>query len=178
MAKDVYDKYFAKAIFDTALKSGELNKWLSQLRKLSDIVNEEEISKLLLNPKVAYNDKVEVLTSRLGEVNPLALKMIFMLVAKGKLGEIKEITYEYQRLLDSYHGIEGAELVEVTTAIPLDEKDKLKLSKRLTDIIGKPIVLKAMVDPDMIGGIIIKVGDKLIDGSMRSKLAELKREIS
>jgi len=53
----------------------------------------------------------------------------------------------------------------------------LNIAKRLTTIIGKPVVLKLKVDPDLIGGIVIKIGDKLIDGSIRSKLDTLKREI-
>ena len=177
MPEDVYDKYFAKVIFETALKDGELNKWLSQLRVISDVTGDSSIKKLLTDPTIAHADKTKMLSSRIGDVDPLALKMILMLAARGKLETIEEITDEYQRLLDSYHGVEGAELIEVTTAIPLDEKDKLELSQRLTDIVEKPIILKAMVDPDIIGGIIIKVGDKIIDGSMRTKLVELKKEL-
>jgi F-type H+-transporting ATPase subunit delta len=177
MANDVYDKYSARVIFDTALKNGELNKWLAQLRKISDVVKDESIARLLMDAKVTYAEKEKVLKGRLGEMDPLAMKLIFMLVEKQKIGIIEEITDEYQRLLDSYHGIEGAEVVEVTTAIPLEEKDRLDLAQRLTDIVKKPIVLKDKVDADMIGGIIIRIGDKLIDGSIRSKLTELKKEL-
>ncbi len=177
MANDVYDKYSARAIFDIALKNGELNKWLAQLRKISDMVRDASVSKLLMDSRVPYAEKEKLLTGRLGKVDPLAIKLIFMLVEKQKIEAIEEITDEYQRLLDSYHGIEGAEVVEVTTAIPLDEKDKLDLSQRLTDIVKKPIVLKAKVDAEMIGGIIIRIGDKLIDGSIRRKLMELKKEL-
>jgi F-type H+-transporting ATPase subunit delta len=177
MANDVYDKYSARVIFDTALKNGELNKWLAQLRKISDVIKDESVARLLMDAKVTYAEKEKVLKGRLGEMDPLAMKLIFMLVEKQKIDIIEEITDEYQRLLDSYHGIEGAEVVEVTTAIPLEEKDRLDLAKRLTDIVKKPIVLKDKVDADMIGGIIIRIGDKLIDGSIRSKLTELKKEL-
>ena len=88
---------------------------------------------------------------------------------------IGDIADEYQRLVDNYRGIEGAEVAEVTTAIPLDDEDKLRLAQRLTSLLGKPIVLKPKVDSSLIGGIIIRVGDKLIDGSIRSKLVALKR---
>ena len=178
MADDVYDKYSAKVIFDNALKSGELNKQLAQLRKVSGILKEASFSKMLLDPKVAYADKAEALTNRLGEIDILTLKMVLMLATKGKLEAMEDINDEYQHLLDSYHGVEGAEVVEVTTAVPLDEKEKLNLSQRLTDALKKPIRLKATVDPELIGGIIIKIGDKLIDGSTRSMLGKLKREIT
>ncbi len=177
MANDVYDKFSARAIFDNALKNGELNKWLAQLRKISDVLKDKSVAGMLKDSKVSHSDKEKMLKGRLGEVDQLAMKLIFMLVEKQKLGIIEEITDEYQRLLDTYHGVEGAEVVEVTTAIPLGEKDRLDLSQRLTDIVKKPIVLKDKVDADMIGGIIIRIGDKLIDGSIRRKLAELKKEL-
>jgi F-type H+-transporting ATPase subunit delta len=69
------------------------------------------------------------------------------------------------------------ELAEVTTAVPLDDEDMLKLAQRITEIVGKPVALKPKVDSNLIGGIMIRVGDKLIDGSIRSKLAALRNEM-
>jgi F-type H+-transporting ATPase subunit delta len=117
------------------------------------------------------------LNDRTGVLNNQILNLISLLLSKGKLFELDDITTEYQRLLDTYHGVEGAEVAEVTTAIPLDDEYKLSLGKRLTEIIGKPIVIKATVDPSLIGGIIVRVGDKLIDGSIRYKLATLNKEL-
>jgi F-type H+-transporting ATPase subunit delta len=90
---------------------------------------------------------------------------------------IGDIAEEYQRLVDNYRGIEGTEVAEVTTAIPLDDEYQLKVAQRLTSLIGRPIVLKPKVDSNLIGGIIIRVGDRLIDGSIRSKLAALKKDL-
>ena len=60
MANDVYDKYSARVIFDTALKNGELNKWLAQLRKISDVVKDESVARLLMDAKVTYAEKEKV----------------------------------------------------------------------------------------------------------------------
>ncbi len=177
MANEVYDKYSAKVIFDTALKNGELNKWLSQLRKISDVVKDKPVAAMLMDAKAPYAEKEKLLKGRLGDIDPLAMKLIFMMAEKQKLTYMEEITDEYQRLLDSHHGVEGAEVVEVTTAIPLEDKDRLELSKRLTDAVKKPIVMKTKVDKDIVGGIIIRIGDKLIDGSINRKLKELKKEL-
>ena len=65
----------------------------------------------------------------------------------------------------------------MTTAIPLDDEDKLRLEERLSAALGKKVVLKPEVDSGLIGGIIARVGGKLLDGSTRSKLAALKREL-
>jgi F-type H+-transporting ATPase subunit delta len=107
----------------------------------------------------------------------MIIKLVAILSAGGKLTLVSEIAEEYQRLVDNYRGIEGAETAEVTTAIQLDTDYQLKLAQRITEIFGKPVILKTIVDPSIIGGIVIRVGDKLIDGSLRTKLAALKKEL-
>ena len=77
-------------------------------------------------------------------------------------------------MLDNYLGVEQAEVV---TAVPLDENDVQKLAKNLGAVVGKEVVVKAEVDPEILGGIIARVGGKLLDGSTRSRLAALKREL-
>jgi len=178
MANSVYARRYSQAVFRMALDRKELNRWQSDLRKVASLVKEDALFALLENREVSFDNKAKVLSERLGDINPLALKLVSLLVAKGRLGMISDIADEYQRLLDNYHGIEGAEIAEVTTAVPLDDKDKLRLAQRITDIVGKPVVLKPKVDSSVIGGIIIRVGDKLIDGSIRNKLEALKKDLS
>ncbi len=178
MADSAYARRYAQGVFRTALDKKELNRWQSDLRKITSIVQDDALFTLLENPEVSSDDKAKVLSERLGDINPLALELVSLLVTKGRLSIINDIADEYQRLLDNYRGIEGAEVAKVTTAIPLDDEDKLKLAQRLTSIVGKPVVLKLKVDSSLIGGIIIRVGDKLIDGSIRSKLVALKKVLS
>ena len=78
-------------------------------------------------------------------------------------------------MLDSYRGIEQA---EVTTVIPLGDEYEQKLTEHLGAIVGKKVVLKPEVDSRLIGGIVARIGDKLIDGSTRSKLAALREELA
>ncbi len=177
MANSTYARRYSQAAFKIALEEKELNRWQSDLRRIASLVKDEALFALLENPEVSFDDKAKVLSERLGDINPLALKLVYVLVTKGRLGMIGDIADEYQRLVDNYRGIEGAEVAEVTTALPLDDEDKLRLAQRLTSIFGKPVVLKPKVDSSLIGGIIIRVGDKLIDGSIRSKLVALKRDL-
>ena len=176
MANSTYAKRYSQAVFRIALESKELTRWQSDLRKIASLVKDDAFFALLENPEISFDNKAKVLSERLGDINPLALKLVSLLVSKNRLGMIGDIADEYQRLVDNYRGIEGAEVAEVTTAIPLDDEDKLRLAQRLTSLVGKPVVLKPKVDSSLIGGIIIRVGDKLIDGSIRSKLVALKRD--
>lgn len=177
MAISVYAKRHAQTVFRMAVEAKELNRWQSDLRKIASLVRDDAVFALLENPEVSFDDKARVLSERLGDINPQALKLVSLLVAKGRLGVMNDIADEYQRLLDNYRGVEGVEVAEVTTAIPLDEEDKLRIAQRITEIVGKPVALKPGVDSSLIGGIIIRVGDKLIDGSIRSKLASLRKEM-
>ena len=177
MADNVYARRYSQAIFNIALERKELNRWQSDLRKLTSLVEDAALLALLQDPELHFDNKAKVLSERLGDINPLALKLVFLLVTKGRLDIIGDIADEYQRLVDNYRGIEVAEVAEVTTAIPLDDEDRLSLAQRLTTLVGKPVVLKPEVDSSLIGGIIIRIGDKLIDGSVRSKLEALKREL-
>jgi len=177
MANSTYARRYSQAVFRIALDSKELNRWQSDLRKIASLAKDAALFALLENPEVSFDNKAKVLSERLGDINPLALKLVSLLVTKGKLGMIGDIADEYQRLVDNYRGIEGAEVAEVTTALPLDDEDKLRLAQRLTSLVGKPVVLKPKVDSRLIGGVIIRVGDKLIDGSIRNKLLTLKRDL-
>ena len=177
MANSVYARRYSQTVFRMALEAQELNRWQTDLRKIASLVKDEAIFTLLANPEVSFDEKAGVLSERLGELNPMVLKLVSLLAAKGRLGMIADIADEYQRLLDNYRGVEGVEVAEVTTAVPLDDEDKLRIAQRITEIVGKPVALKPNVDTSLIGGIIIRVGDKLIDGSIRSKLAALRKEM-
>ena len=177
MTVNMYARRYSQTIFRMALEQKDLNRWQSDLRKVATLMKDSALLSLITNPRISGEEKSQNLKQRLGDVNPLAIKLVLMLAAKGKLAAMDDIAEEYQSLVDNYRGIEGTAIAEVTTAIPLDNDYQLKIAQRITDIVGKPILLRPKVDPAIIGGIIIRVGDKLIDGSIRSKLAALRKDL-
>jgi F-type H+-transporting ATPase subunit delta len=175
VARRAYARRYSQAVFEIAMERQELDRWQSDLRKIASLGEDATLVALLENPRLHFNDKARLLSEQLGDINPLALNLVYLLVARGRLSMLGEIADEYQRLLDSYRGIEEA---EVTTAIPLDDEDKLRLGERLGAIVGKKVVIKPEVDSSLIGGIVARIGGKLLDGSTRSRLEALKRELS
>ena len=139
MATSVYAKNLAKAFFEDALKGKELMKWLSELRLISDLAKDASVASVLQKPDLSFEAKSKLLKARAGELDPQVLNLVGMQAAKGKLGELDDISIEYQRLIDAYHGVEGAEVAEVTTAIPLDDEDILKLGKRLGEMLAEQV---------------------------------------
>jgi F-type H+-transporting ATPase subunit delta len=175
MAKKSFARRYSQAVFDIAREKNELDKWQSDLKKIAILGDDAELIALLENPKVRFEDKAKILSKALGDINPLALNLVYLLVSRGRFGMVADIADEYQHLLGSYRGIEQA---EVTAAIKLDDEDKRKLEKRLGAVVGKKVVVKPSVDPSVLGGIVARVGGKLLDGSTRSKLMALKKRLA
>lgn len=167
-------KRYAQTVFGTALTKKELTRCQSDLGHVAQLGQDVDIVAYLENPKVSFEEKTRLLSEKLGDIDDSVLNLVYLLLTKGNLGMLTDIVDEYQLLIDSHEGIVRAEVI---TAISLDNESKLKLSQRLGDIVGKKVILETEVDPDIIGGIIVRVGGKLLDGSTRSKLAALKEAL-
>lgn len=167
-------KRHAQAVFSIALERDELDGWLSDLRRIAQAMAEPQLIAMLETPRLRLSDKTRLLDEVLGGISPLAMNLAYLLVARGRLGIAGKIASEYQRLVNEHRGIQH---VEVTTAIPLDDEDRKRLKDRLEAVTDREIVLSAEVDPEIIGGIVARLGDRLIDGSTRSKLKALRRSL-
>jgi len=174
MARVTSGKRYAQAAFKLALEKGELDSWQGSLRKTADLTTDEQLVALLENPKLSFETKKAILVEFLGKINPLALNLACLLVHKDKLGIAGDISRQYDRLLDTHYGIEH---VEVITALPLDDEDRKRISSRFEEIIGHKVVIDAQVDPSIVGGIKAKIGDTLIDGSVKGKLGALRKSL-
>ena len=175
MARRIYARRYSQAVFNIALERDELDRWQSDLRKIAALGEDAPFIALVENPKIHFEDKARLLTERLGDINPLALNLVYLLVTRGRLRMVGDIADEYQRLLDSYRGIERA---EVTTAVTLDDKERQRLEKQLEVVVGKKVILEPKVDPSVLGGIVARIGGKLLDGSTLSKLTALKKALA
>ena len=166
---------YAQAVFELALEKKEVDKWQSDLAQIASVVGDATVTAALENPRIPLETKARLLSEQLKEVSPLALNLVKLLIMRGSIDIIGEIETEFQRLLNRHRGIEPAEVI---TAVPLDDETERQLTKSLGDIVGKKVILKSEVDPDVIGGVIARIGGKLLDGSTRSSLAALKRELA
>lgn len=175
MARRVYARRYARAVFEIALERKELDRWRDDLEKFAALGENADFMALMENPKVGFDKKEKLLSGVLGDVNPLARNLVYLLVSRGRLAMVGDISGEYHCLLDGYRGIEHAEVV---TAVPLDAKEKKKLEEHLGKVVGKKIVLESSVDPGLVGGMIARVGGKLLDGSTHSQLLALKKELA
>jgi F-type H+-transporting ATPase subunit delta len=168
-------KRYAQAALELATERDELESWQLGLRKIADLAADAKLLGLLENPRLSFEVKKRLLEERLGKINPLALNLACLLTSRSRLRFAGDISQHYDSLLDANRGIEHAEVV---TALPLDNRDKERISRQLGQIMGRTIVVDAEVDSSVVGGFVAKIGDTLIDGSLRGKLEALRRSLA
>jgi F-type H+-transporting ATPase subunit delta len=168
-------KRYAQAAFELALEKNELGNWQEGLKKIADLTGEEQLMALLESPRLPFDAKKSLLQKGLGEIHPLVFNLVILLVSKGILSRSGNIYQQYNHLLDAHRGVERA---RVTTALPLGTEEKEVVSRRLGKIVDRKVVMDGQVDPSIIGGFIARIGDTLIDGSIRQKLETLKKNLA
>lgn len=175
MARLASARRHAQAVFEIALEHNELEKWRSDMLRLSEVLQNPEMVALLEAPRVRLEQKMKVLDASLEGVAPLAKNLAYLLVARGRLRLMKDIASELERLADAHYGVEHA---QVTTGVPLEEPARAKLQSSLEAMTGKKIIIETRVDPSIIGGIVAQIGDLLVDGSVRTRLDSLRRSLA
>jgi F-type H+-transporting ATPase subunit delta len=167
-------KRYAQASFELALEKNELESWRESLEKISALTKQEDLMALFQNPRLPFEAKKSLLQKSLGTIQPLAFNLALLLVSKGRLRQSSDILKQFNDLLDAHRGLIRA---RVTTALPLSEEEKTTISRRLGTMVNHPVVTEGQVDPSIIGGFIARMGDQLIDGSIRQRLETLKKNL-
>jgi len=176
MAIDTQVDGLAKGLFDTGVEARQPSKFLGELRKVADLTMDPAVM-AMLNSNSPVAERLRLFTERVGDMGAEVKGIVAFLLEKNRIAELPYVSIRYQSLLDDYYCVQGAEIAEVTTAVALDDEYLLSLGKKLTDIMGRPVVIKPFVDASIVGGIRIRIGDKLIDGSLRRKLDMLGKEL-
>jgi F-type H+-transporting ATPase subunit delta len=165
---------YAEAAFELALERGELDRWAEDLRALAEALAEPQVLAFLASAKVPEHEKERVLEQALAGIGPLALNLVRLLLGRGRLGLAPQISAAFEERLNEHRGVARA---FVTTAVPLDVARQEAIASGLGELTGKQVIVEAEEDPTIIGGLVARIGDRLIDGSTRAKLSALKREL-
>ena len=175
MAKGISGRRHAQAVLRIALETGQFERWQSDLQIMAEVLQDAAMVSLLENPRVSQPRKTEVLLAALRGVAPGALNLARLLVARNRLRMIPSLVAEYSRLVHAHKGVVEADVV---TAIPIGDGEEARIGRDLAAITGKTVMLGVEVDPRIMGGLVVRVGDKLIDGSVRTRLQELRRSLA
>lgn len=173
MDKEAIAKRYASAIYDIAESSDKIGEIREALNILAENYNEDEEFKVfLLDPSIKYDEKVEYLHKSFNFISEDAFKIINYLVKKGRVSLAEKIRDSYLKI---YYEKNNKILVNATFTKELSDNQRETLMKKLEEKYKKKIVLNLSVDEELIGGGIIKIGNKVIDGSIKSQIENIKK---
>jgi len=175
LLRDPAAKRYAQAAFELARERGELEAWELDLGSLADALRSPEALAFIASRQVRTEAKEAFLREATGELSPLVWNLVRLLASRGRLALLPQIAEQFQALLDEHRGIAHAEVV---TAVPLGDGEREALASRLSELTGKQVLVELYEEPEILGGLIARIGDQLIDGSTRSKLLALKRQLA
>lgn len=165
---------YANAIFEIARASDTIDQWRTDVDDIASLMVDSELAQLLANARLGRSERYGIL-ERVLDVGPLTLNYAKLLVDKGRTLEAGHIAMEFQRLADEHQGIANA---RITTAIELEPDRVESIASQLSGATGKQIRPFVDIDPSIVGGIIVRINDQLIDGSLRTRLQELRRQLA
>lgn len=168
-------KRYAQAVFSLGKEKGTLDAWQRDLALLADIVGDGRIATYLANPSVTAEQKIGAVERTLGaEVQPETRNLVKMLIERSRVSLIAEIRELFD---DQVRAERGIAVAAVTTAERLNPAEQDLVREKLEAMTGQQIELATKIDPEIIGGIVVRIGDQVIDGSVRNKLERMRARL-
>jgi F-type H+-transporting ATPase subunit delta len=178
MSESVVAERYARALFELGIESGQLAMLTDQLRTLSDSYRDSrELQEAFADPRLSEDEVygiIDAIARRLA-FSPLAKNALSVLVKRRRINELSAIVRRLVSLTDERTGVLRA---SVTCAVPLTDGQAQQLSAELERLTGKRIILERRVDASLIAGQVTRIGDHVIDGSLRGRLNELERRLA
>lgn len=166
---------YAEAAFEVALAEDRLDAWQADLRLAADILGRPEVEPVVDSPAVPLDRRLAVADALLeSRISPPALRLVRLLVQRGRVSALPRVSDEYTRLLNTHRGVVMA---TVTSAVPLTDDETAAIRTRVEAMAGASVELTEKVDPDLLGGLTIQVRDQLLDASIRGRLERLRDQL-
>jgi F-type H+-transporting ATPase subunit delta len=168
---------YAKSLLDLCIEKGQLDAAKADMMLLKGIMDDSrDLRMMLSSPVVKADKKVDILHKLFdGKLSAISMGFITLLTRKGREGYLPEIVSSFLNQLRKHQGITVA---EVTSAVALDADSRAKMHESATKLAGGQVDLVEKVDASLIGGFILKVGDKQIDSAIANRIKALKREFA
>lgn len=162
---------YAEAIYQLALEEKKVSEIHTTLQEVESLYRDNmDFKQFLTHPLIGREEKHDLIGKIFGDEGSIEQNILFYLIDKGRINEIKSIAQEFKAL---YYKDNNIIDVKATFAKELSSEQKEKLQEKLKKSTGKTINLEVLLDPSLIGGGIIRIGDKIIDGSIKSQLENL-----
>jgi F-type H+-transporting ATPase subunit delta len=167
---------YAEAAFEIAERDDSMDVWLAAMAVADERLTLPDVARLLANPAVPATSRVEVLERILGDdVTGPARNLFALMIRRGRFELVSAVVREFRRLYARREGIVEA---VVTSAIELDEAERTALHERLVAMTGSRVEMELNIDAELLGGVQVRLGDELIDGSVRGRLERMRNAFS
>ncbi|HCG03525.1 MAG TPA: hypothetical protein DEV93_23690 [Chloroflexi bacterium] len=167
---------YAEAAYDVATEDENVEEWLSQLHAVSERVQQEsEIRDYFRDPNYSHEEKLEALGVLFGDLHPHVLNLLRELVTRQRFHLLPPILDEFARLEREARGVTEA---YVTVARQTAEEESSQISRELGSSLGKEVQVHMDVDPALLGGIVVRIGDQVYDASVATRLQRLRQELA
>ncbi len=173
--RDTAARRYAEAAFEIGRADGTLEAWERDLERLSVALADPELRTLVEHPAVAYADKERIVRRVVGDVLPEAVSLVLLMIRRGRPGAIGRMVEHFAELVRRHRGVE---LAEVRTVLPLEDEQRDAVAERLHELTGSKIQINEVVDESLIGGITVRIGDRLYDASVRNRLERLRARLT
>lgn len=176
MAEIVSERY-ALSLYEIAKQENKVQAFMDELNAICDIFSQNpDFMKVLKNPSIRFAEKQKTLSAVFeGKLDPYVLNFLMLITERHRISLIFEMAEGYKQ---QYYFEEGICEVTAITAEKMDDALTEKLKNKMCAVTGKKVVLKTVVDESIIGGIVIKVDNKQIDTSVRTRINELAQQLT
>jgi F-type H+-transporting ATPase subunit delta len=167
---------YARALFEVADERGILDDVHEQLGQFADAVHDNrDVAVFLFSPYFSTEEKKDGLTRMISGADPAFVNFLEALVERHRTPAIFRIRARYEELWDEAKRLLP---VEVTSAVELDEKTVKSIGDRIGEQTGRTVELASHVDPDILGGIVLRVGNFVLDASIKNRLDQLRKQVA
>ncbi|PLT48376.1 F0F1 ATP synthase subunit delta [Paenibacillus sp. FSL W8-1187] len=178
MSRDnVIAKRYAQALYEVAGTQGIVSEVRQQLQLVSEALNgDADVLRFLGTPGIEASEKTELVKKAIGDrVSSIVLNIVTLLIERGRYAAIGEVYAAYSRIADKASGESRA---TIYTALPLSAVELSKVVQQFSSLSGSRIIGEQVVDPSLIGGVKVRIGDKIYDGSLSGKLERLSKQMN
>ena len=167
---------YARSLFEVAQEQDKLDTIRDQLGEFADALNDtRELQVFFFSPYFSTAEKVDGLDRAVSDADPVVVNFLKLLIENHRMPVIFRVRREFDQLWQEENKLLP---VQVTSAVELDPATVSQIGDRIAEQTGRKVDLSATVDPDILGGLVVRVGNSILDASIRNRLEQLRKQVA
>ena len=167
---------YARSLFEVADEAGKLDEVREQLGQIADaLADDRDLQVFFFSPYFATKEKQDGLERVVSDADPVILNFLKLLIEKHRMPALLRTRRVYDALWEDYNKLLP---VQITSAVELDQQVVKHIGDQISEQTGRKVELSASVEPDILGGIVVRVGNQVLDASIRRRLELLRKQIA